>query len=89
MEVGPGKGALTRPLLARGLNVLAVEVDARLAARLHEELGGEALRVVEADALAFDAAGALAEAGAVPPVPRGRSARARGAAASADRKSVV
>ncbi len=69
MEVGPGKGALTRPLLARGLNVLAVEVDARLAARLHEELGGEALRVVEADALAFDAAGALAEAGAVPPVP--------------------
>jgi len=69
VEVGPGKGALTRPLLARGLNVLAVEVDARLAARLHEELGGEALRVVEADALAFDAAGALAEAGAVPPVP--------------------
>lgn len=69
VEVGPGKGALTRPLLARGLNVLAVEVDARLAARLREELGGEALRVVEADALAFDAAGALAEAGAVPPVP--------------------
>lgn len=69
VEIGPGKGALTRPLLARGLNVLAVEVDARLAARLREELGGETLRVVEADALAFDAAGALAEAGAVPPVP--------------------
>ncbi len=69
MEIGPGKGALTRPLLARGLKVLAVEVDAVLAARLREGLGGEDLRVVEADALAFDPAAALAEAGASPPVP--------------------
>ena len=69
MEVGPGKGALTRPLLARGARVLAVEVDARLATRLRDELGGEALRVVEADALAFDPAAALAEAGAAPPLP--------------------
>ncbi len=46
-----------------------MEVDARLASRLREELGGEALRVVEADALAFDPAAALAEAGAAPPVP--------------------
>ena len=58
MEVGPGKGALTRPLLARGLKVLAVEVDAVLAARLREGLDGEDLRVVEADALAFDHAAA-------------------------------
>jgi 16S rRNA (adenine1518-N6/adenine1519-N6)-dimethyltransferase len=69
VEVGPGKGALTRPLLARGLKVLAVEVDAVLAGRLREALGGEDLRVVEADALAFDPAAALAEAGASPPVP--------------------
>lgn len=69
MEVGPGKGALTRPLLARGLKVLAIEVDSGLAERLREGLGGEALRVVEADALAFDPAAALAEAGAEPPVP--------------------
>lgn len=69
MEIGPGKGALTRPLLARGLKVLAVEVDAVLAARLREALGGEELRVVEADALAFDPAAALAEAGAETPIP--------------------
>ena len=69
MEVGPGRGALTRPLLARGVKVVAVEVDPRLAGPLREELGGESLRVVEADALAFDVAGALAEAGAEPPVP--------------------
>jgi 16S rRNA (adenine1518-N6/adenine1519-N6)-dimethyltransferase len=69
VEVGPGRGALTRPLLARGVRVLAVEVDPRLAAGLTEELGGDGLRVVEADALDFDPAEALAEAGAAPPVP--------------------
>ena len=69
VEVGPGKGALTRPLLARGVRVVAVEVDPRLAARLTEELHGEDLRVVEADALDLDPAAALAEAGAIPPVP--------------------
>ena len=69
VEVGPGRGALTRPLLARGVRIVAIEVDPRLAARLREELGGEALHVVEADALAFDPAAVLAEAGAEPPVP--------------------
>lgn len=69
VEVGPGRGALTRPLLARGIRVLAVEVDPRLAGHLLEELGGEALRVVEADALAFDPAAALSDVGALPPVP--------------------
>lgn len=69
VEVGPGRGALTRPLLARGVRVLAIEVDARLAAHLTAELGGESLRVVAADALAFDPAAALADAGAAPPVP--------------------
>jgi 16S rRNA (adenine1518-N6/adenine1519-N6)-dimethyltransferase len=49
--------------------VVAVEVDARLAARLVHELGGEALRVVEADALEVDPASVLADAGADPPVP--------------------
>jgi len=69
VEVGPGRGALTRPLLARGVRVLAIEVDPRLAGRLTKELGGEALRVVEADALELDPAAALAGAGAAPPVP--------------------
>lgn len=69
VEVGPGRGALTRPLLARGVRVVAIEVDARLAARLGEELGTEALRVVVADALALDPATPLADVGATPPVP--------------------
>ncbi len=69
LEVGPGRGALTRPLLARGTRVLAVEVDGRLVARLTEELGCDLLRLIEADALRFDPAAALAEAGAAPPVP--------------------
>lgn len=69
VEVGPGRGALTRPLLARGIRVVAIEVDPRLAARLREELGGDDFRVVEADALEVDPATALGEAGATPPVP--------------------
>ena len=69
VEVGPGRGALTRPLLEAGTRVLAIEVDPRLAARLTEELGGDSLRVVEADALSFDPAAVLAEAGAALPVP--------------------
>jgi len=69
VEVGPGRGALTRPLLEAGTRVLAIEVDSRLAARLTEELGGDSLRVVEADALSFDPAAVLAEAGAALPVP--------------------
>ena len=69
VEVGPGKGALTRPLLARGAKVVAIEVDPVLAARLREELAGEAFRLVEGDALEVDAAAALAGAGVGPPVP--------------------
>ncbi len=69
LEVGPGRGALTRPLLSRGVRVLAVEIDGLLAGRLTAELGCEELRVIQADALRFDPAVALAEAGAAPPVP--------------------
>ncbi len=38
LEIGPGTGALTRPLLARGLRVLALERDPRMVALLGEEL---------------------------------------------------
>jgi 16S rRNA (adenine1518-N6/adenine1519-N6)-dimethyltransferase len=69
LEIGPGRGALTRPLLSRGIRVLAVEIDGLLAARLTAELGCDRLRVLEADALRFDPAAALVEAGAAPPVP--------------------
>lgn len=41
LEIGPGLGALTRPLLAAGANVVAVEVDRRIAEYLAESLEGD------------------------------------------------
>jgi 16S rRNA (adenine1518-N6/adenine1519-N6)-dimethyltransferase len=69
VEVGPGRGALTRPLLDRGVRILAFEVDPVLAARLSLELAERALFVETADALHADVAEALARIGAEPPVP--------------------
>ena len=34
LEIGPGRGSLTRALLGRGLKVIAIERDRRLAAKL-------------------------------------------------------
>ena len=67
VEVGPGRGALTRPLVERGVRVVALELDARLAWRLRAEL--PEVVVVEGDALSADVGAALAGAGATPPVP--------------------
>lgn len=53
LEIGPGKGALTRELLATGGHVLAIEKDELLAKGLletfAEEIASGALRVVAAD----------------------------------------
>ena len=54
VEIGPGEGALTRPLLERAGALHAIEVDRDLAARLRELPG---LTVHEGDALEFDYAG--------------------------------
>ncbi|MGH8297961.1 MAG: 16S rRNA (adenine(1518)-N(6)/adenine(1519)-N(6))-dimethyltransferase RsmA [Steroidobacteraceae bacterium] len=56
VEIGPGRGALTRRLLDSDCGSLdAIEIDRDLAARLHAELGGDArLAVHEADALRID-----------------------------------
>src|SRR5262245_26235202 len=52
VEVGPGLGVLTWELLRRGGRVVAVELDRRLAARLHEEFAGaENLQIVQGDIL--------------------------------------
>ena len=54
VEIGPGPGALTRPLLERIAHLHAVELDRDLAARLRSDYPPEQLAVHEADALKFD-----------------------------------
>ncbi len=39
LEIGPGKGGLTRQLLQSGASVLAIEKDARLVQQLHAIFG--------------------------------------------------
>jgi 16S rRNA (adenine1518-N6/adenine1519-N6)-dimethyltransferase len=51
VEIGPGEGALTAPLLERAGALQVVELDRDLAARLRERPG---LTVHQADALEFD-----------------------------------
>ncbi|MBM4197709.1 MAG: 16S rRNA (adenine(1518)-N(6)/adenine(1519)-N(6))-dimethyltransferase RsmA [Gammaproteobacteria bacterium] len=54
VEIGPGRGALTLPLLARGVRIDAVEVDRDLAGALEQGGHGPALAIHRADALRFD-----------------------------------
>ncbi len=58
LEIGPGEGALTTVLLAKGARVVAIEKDHRLVPMLHATFDKEAyngqLEVLEADALEFD-----------------------------------
>jgi 16S rRNA (adenine1518-N6/adenine1519-N6)-dimethyltransferase len=51
LEIGPGKGTLTRALAARAAQVVAIEADRRLAAALAESSGPN-VRIVAGDALA-------------------------------------
>jgi 16S rRNA (adenine1518-N6/adenine1519-N6)-dimethyltransferase len=60
VEIGPGRGALTAPLLESGARVVAVEFDRELNALLRERFGGrEEFRLVEADALNVDLCSAI------------------------------
>jgi len=54
VEIGPGLGALTEPLLQRLPGLDAVEIDRDLAAALAARFGPERLRMHLADALRFD-----------------------------------
>lgn len=57
LEIGPGRGALTKPLLDAGARVTAVEADPALAAALPGLLKApERLTVVDEDFLRFDLA---------------------------------
>lgn len=51
VEVGPGLGVLTWELVRRARLTIAVELDRRLAARLHDEFSSAPLRIMQADVL--------------------------------------
>jgi 16S rRNA (adenine1518-N6/adenine1519-N6)-dimethyltransferase len=53
LEIGPGLGVMTRPLIARAARVIAVEADPVLASLLHRD-APPSLEVVESDILRFD-----------------------------------
>ena len=53
VEIGPGKGVLTRHLLARARRVVAIEIDAALASRMEPD---SRLTVLHADVLNTDLA---------------------------------
>ncbi len=57
LEIGPGRGALTRLLVEKASRVVAVELDESLASDLPNRVGGrDSLAVVQQDALEFDPA---------------------------------
>ena len=60
VEIGPGLGALTQPLLERAGALTVIEIDRDLAAQLRGRAG---LTVIEADALDFDYAALARQAG--------------------------
>ena len=57
VEIGPGRGALTRHLAGRARRLVLIELDRALAANLREEFTGDSsVEVVEADVLKSDIA---------------------------------
>lgn len=54
VEIGPGLGAMTAPLLERVDHLHVVEIDRDLIARLRERYPAERLSIHEGDALKFD-----------------------------------
>jgi 16S rRNA (adenine1518-N6/adenine1519-N6)-dimethyltransferase len=57
VEIGPGPGALTRPLLETLTHLDVVEIDRDMVMRLQAEFPAERLAVHAVDALSFDFAG--------------------------------
>ena len=60
LEVGPGRGILTRPLAERAASLTAVELDDNLATALNAEFADHPhVRIVHADAREIDIASAI------------------------------
>ena len=66
LEVGPGKGALTRQLLAQGDYTVAVEIDRDLVALLSSQLREERFRLIQGDVLELDFGQLLEEEKSMP-----------------------
>ncbi|MFM8457764.1 MAG: ribosomal RNA small subunit methyltransferase A, partial [Chthoniobacterales bacterium] len=54
VEIGPGLGSLTEPLLERCEKLLLIEKDARLAEWLCAKLPADRVEIAHADAIEFD-----------------------------------
>lgn len=54
IEIGPGQGALTWPLLAAAGELTVIEIDRDLAAALRQDERGQGLTVIEQDVLTVD-----------------------------------
>ena len=54
LEIGPGRGAITAPLLERLDRLVAVEIDRRLASHLRSRFADPPLRLIEGDILRLD-----------------------------------
>jgi len=64
LEIGPGTGALTGPMLLRGAKVSAVEIDSELSAGLSKTFGGEPeFSLFEGDVLNTDLGKILRKSG--------------------------
>jgi len=63
VEIGPGRGALTEPLLERCSALDAIEIDRDLAGELQQRLADRCLTLHTADALKFDFAALAASRG--------------------------
>ena len=60
IEIGPGRGALTKRLVQSGARIVAIEFDRELAPQLREGFSGHAnFHLVEADALEVDFCAAI------------------------------
>ncbi len=66
LEIGPGRGAITAPLVARAGRIAAVEVDRDLARDLRSRFGPDRLVLLEGDALRIDLAEVLRALGLDP-----------------------